>query len=124
MKYLIKNTDGFIVERKLGHTSYYGEVLKSAIEKYGLSKNPDYDELERIVKRIDTYMESGRFVGDLGAPIYCELGYHSDIRKIREAILNLDQKNMSKEEIRDYYVKQIKYIDKAKEDFKYDLLSS
>jgi hypothetical protein len=124
MKYLIKNADDFVVERKLGHTSYYCEVLKSVIEKYGLSKNPDYDELERIVKRIDTYMESGRFVGEVGAPIYCQLSFHSDVRQIRNEILKMDRKNMSKEEIRSFYKKQIKKIDKAREDFKWDLLTS
>jgi hypothetical protein len=124
MKDLIKNEDGFVVERKLGDTGYFCEVLKSVIEKYALSKNPDFDELERIVKRIDTYMESSRFVGDVGAPIYCELGFHSDVRKIRGVILEIDRKNMSKEDFREFYEKQIKMIDKAKEDFKYDLLSS
>ena len=69
-------------------------------------------------------MESSRFVGDLGAPIYCELGYQSDICRIREALLNIDRKSMSKEEIREFYKKQIKMIDKAKEDFKWDLLTS
>ncbi|MFX0075728.1 MAG: hypothetical protein ACFE96_09815 [Candidatus Hermodarchaeota archaeon] len=124
MKYLIKNIDGFVVERRLGRTSYYGEVLKSAIRKYGISKNPDYGELERIVKRIDTYMESGRFVGEVGAPIYCQLSYHSDVRQIRIEMLKMDRKNMLKEKIREFYKKQIKKIDKAKEDFKWDILSS
>ena len=34
MKYLYKNEDDFIVERRLGRTRYYCDVLKSAIEKY------------------------------------------------------------------------------------------
>ncbi len=60
MKYLYKNEDVFKVERQLGQTWYYCDVLKSAIEKYGLSENPDYDELDRIVKRIEVYMKSSR----------------------------------------------------------------
>ena len=124
MKYLYKNQDRFIVERKLGQTWYYCDILKSAIEKYGLSKAPDYDELNKIVKRIDIYMESPRFVGDLGAPIYCTTDYHSDVRKIREDILKTDRNLMSKEQIKSFYRDQIKNIDKATELYKSSLWSS
>ena len=123
MKYLYTNEDDFKVERKLGQTWYYCHVLKAAIEKYGLSENPDYDELERIVKRIDTYMESGRFVGAVGAPIYCKLDYHSDVRQIRAEILKMDRKTMSKVQIQRFYKIQIKKIDKATEDYSSSLWS-
>ena len=124
MKYLYKNEDEFTVERKLGQTWHYCDVLKSALEKYGLSEAPDYDELDRIVKRIDIYMESGRYVGALGAPIYCKLDYASDVRQIREAILKMYRRNMSKEKIRKFYKAQIENIDKATELHKSSLWSS
>ena len=124
MKYLYKNEDDFKVERKLGQTWYYCDILKSAIEKYGLSEAPDYDELNRIVKRIDIYMESGRFVGALGAPIYCKSDYHSDVRQIRTAILKIDGNSMSKEQSKRFYKAQIKKIDKATELYKSSLWSS
>ena len=124
MKYLYANEDNFNVERKLGYTWYYCGVLKSAIEKYGLSENPDYNELDKIVKRIDTYMESGRFVGALGAPIYCKLDYVSDIRQIRATILKMDRKTMSKEKTQMFYKTQIKKIDEATELYKSSLWSS
>ena len=69
-------------------------------------------------------MESGRFVGAVGAPIYCKLDYHSDIRQIREAVLKMDRKTMSKEVIRRFYKTQIKRISKATEDYKSSLWSS
>jgi len=115
MKYLYKNEDDFTVERKLGYTWYYCGVLKSAIEKYGLSENPDYDELDRIVRRIDIYMNSSRYDGAIGAPIYIESRYTSDIYLIRAAILKMDRKNMSKVEIRAFYKTQIIRIDEATE---------
>ncbi len=124
MKYSYKNEEEFKVERKLGYTWYYCDVLKSAIEKYGLSENPDYDEIDKIVKRIDIYMESGRFVGALGAPIYCKLDYHSDVRQIRATVLKMDRKTMSKEQIQRFYKTQIKKIDKATELYKSSLWSS
>ena len=124
MKYLYENEDGFKVDRKLGQTWYYCDILKVAIEKYGLSETPDYDELNRIVKRIDIYMESPRFVGDLGAPIYCTTDYHSDVRRIREEILKIDRNVMSKGQIKTFYSDQIKNIDKATELYKSSLWSS
>jgi len=124
MRYLYRNEDGFTIERRLGHTWYYGEIIKSAIEKYALSEAPDYDELKRIVKRIDTYMESGRFVGNLGASIYCTTSYASDILQIRTLILNLDLKLMSKEEIKSFFRIQFKKIDKAYEDYQSSLWTS
>ena len=124
MKYLYENEDGFKVDRKLGQTWYYCDILKVAIEKYGLSETPDYDELNRIVKRIDVYMESPRFVGDLGAPIYCTTDYHSDVRRIREEILKIDRNVMSKGQIKTFYSDQIKNIDKATELYKSSLWSS
>jgi hypothetical protein len=124
MKYLYENKDEFKVERKLGQTWYYCGILKSAIEKYGLAEAPDYDELNRIVKRIDIYMESPRFVGNLGAPIYCTTDYHSDVRRIREEILKMDGNLMPKEQIKGFYRYQIKNIDKATELYKSSLWSS
>ena len=124
MKHLYENEDGFKVERKLGQTWYYCDILKSAIEKYGLVEAPDYDELKRIVKRIDIYMESPRFVGKLGAPIYCTTDYHSDVRRIREEILKIDENLISKEKIKGFYRNQIKSIDKATELYKSSLWSS
>lgn len=124
MKYLYKNEDGFIVDRKLGQTWYYCEVLKAAIEKYTLSDYPNYDELEKIVKRIDIYMEISRYLGALGAPIYCTSGYASDVMLIRTALLKVDRKKMSKEQIQTFYKTQIKLIDKAYEDYQSDLLTS
>ena len=124
MKYLYENEDGFKVDRKLGQTWYYCDILKVAIEKYGLSETPDYDELNRIVKRIDVYMESPRFVGDLGAPIYCKTDYHSDVRRIREEILKIDRNVMLKGQIKTFYSDQIKNIDKATELYKSSLWSS
>jgi len=115
MKYLYKNEDDFTVERKLGYTWYYCGVLKSAIEKYALSENPDYDELDRIVRRINIYMNSSRFDGALGSPIYVETTYASDVGQIRAALLKMDRKNMSKEEIREFYKIQIERIDYAPE---------
>ena len=124
MKYLYENEDGFKIERKLGQTWYYCDILKSAIEKYGLAEAHDYDELKRIVKRIDIYMESPRFVGKLGAPIYCKSDYHSDVRRIREEILKIDKNLISKEKIKGFYRNQIKNIDKATELYKSSLWSS
>ncbi len=124
MKYLYQNDDGFTVERKLGHTWYYCNILKSAIEKYALSEVPDYDELDRIVKRIDIYMRSSRYGGELGAPIYCTSGYASDVMLIRKALLKVDRKKMSKEQIQTFYKTQIKMIDKAYEDYRSDLWTS
>lgn len=124
MRYLYKNEDGFTVKRELGYTRYYCDILKSAIEKYGLSDPPDYDELNTIVKRIDIYMESPRFVGDLGAPIYCTTDYHSDVRKNRSSILGVDGNTMSKEEIKRFYRAQIRNIDKATELYRSSLWSS
>jgi len=115
MKYLYKNEDGFKVERNLGITWYYCDVLKSAIERYGISEAPDYDELDRIVKRIDIYMNSSRYEGELEAPIYVESRYASDVYLIRAAILKLDRKNMSQEEIREFYKIRIEQIDEATE---------
>ena len=124
MKYLYKNEDGFIVERKLGQTRYYCDVLKAAIEKYALSEAPDYEELDRIVKRIDIYMNSGRYGGELGAPIYCTADFASDIYRIRAVILEMDRKKMSKEQIQKFYKTQIKAIDKAAEDYSTSLWTS
>ncbi|MFX0076573.1 MAG: hypothetical protein ACFE96_14115 [Candidatus Hermodarchaeota archaeon] len=115
MKYLYTNDDGFKVERKLGQTWYYCEVLKAATQKYGLSENPDYDELDKIVKRIDIYMNSSRYNGALGAPIFVQSSYASDVLQIREAILKMDRNIMSKEEIREFYQNQIRKIDEATE---------
>lgn len=115
MKYLYKNEDDFKVERKLGQTWYYCDVLKSAIEKYGLSENLDYDELDKILKRIDIYMNSSRYDGALEAPIYVESRYASDVFLIRAAILKMDLKTMSKVEIRAFYKTQIIRIDEATE---------
>ena len=122
--HLYKNEDGFIVERKLGHTWYYCETLKDAIEKYALSETPDYDELERIIKRIDVNMESSRYLGALGAPIYCTSGYASDVMLIRTTLLKVDRKKMSKEQIQRFYKNQIRMIDKAYEDYQSDLRTS
>jgi hypothetical protein len=124
MKYLYQNDDGFTVERKLGHTWYYCKVLKSAIEKYVLSEKPDYDELDKIVKRIDIYMESSRYLGALGAPIYCTSGFASDVMLVRTALLKMDRKNKSKEQIQRFYKTQIKNIDKAEEDYESSLWTS
>ncbi|MFX1525754.1 MAG: hypothetical protein ACFFCC_19780 [Promethearchaeota archaeon] len=124
MKYLYKNEDDFTVERKLGHTWYYCKTLKDAIEKYALSETPDYDELERIIKRIDIYMGSSRYLGALGTPIYCTSGYASDIMLIRTALLNVDRKKMSNEQIQKFYKNQIRRIDKAYEDYQSDLRTS
>ena len=124
MKYLYKNEDDFKVERKLGQTWYYCDVLKSAIEKYRLSKAPNYDELDRIVKRIDIYMNSSRYEGALEAPIYVESSYASDVFLIRAALLKMDRKNMAKEEIREFYKIQIERIEYATERNEYLLWSS
>ncbi|MHA2400241.1 MAG: hypothetical protein ACXADU_15310 [Promethearchaeota archaeon] len=113
MNYLYTNENGFKVERKLGQTWYYCDVLKTAINRYGISESPDYDELDKIVKRIDVYMNSSRYEGALEAPIYVESRYASDIYLIRTAILKLDRKNKSKEEIRGFYTKQIKRLNEA-----------
>ncbi len=115
MKYLYKNEDDFKVERKLGQTWYHCDVLKSAIEKYGLSKAPNYDELDRIVKIIDIYMNSSRYEGALEATIYVESSYASDVFLIRAALLKMDRKNMAKEEIREFYKIQIERIEYATE---------
>lgn len=124
MKYLYTNEDDFKVERRIGNTHYYCDVLKSAIEKYGLSESPDYDELERMVKRIDIYMNSPRYEGALGSPIYCTSGYASDVYRIRAAILKMDRKKMSKKQIQTFYKTQIEKIDKAGEDYNNDILSA
>ena len=115
MKLLYENEDDFRVERRLGQTWYYCEILKSAITKYGLSENPNYDELERIVKRIDTYMNSSRYEGALEAPIYIESTYASDVYLIRTAILKLNRQILSKKEIQEYYHTQIERIEQATE---------
>lgn len=124
MKYLYKNEDGYTIERKLGFTWYYCDVLKAAIKKYALSETPDYEELHRIVKRIDTYMESSRYIGKLGAPIYVKDTYASDIRQIRETILNIERETMSEEQIDEFFIKQIERIDYASERYKSLLWSS
>jgi hypothetical protein len=121
---LYTNEDGFIVERKLGQTWYYYDVLKSAIEKYALSDNPNYDELGSIVKRIDTYMSSSRYEGALDAPIYIESSYATDIYFIRADILKMNWENMVKEKIHTFFKRQIKRIDKATERQESSLWSS
>ena len=60
-------------------------------------------------------MNSSRYGGALGAPIYNESTYASDVYLIRAAILKMDRKNMSKEEIREFYKTQIERIDTATE---------
>jgi hypothetical protein len=124
MKYLYKNEDGFVVERKLGMTWYYCDVLKTAIKTYALSKTPDYEELQRIVRRIDTYMESSRYIGKLGAPIYVQDEFAADIRQIRSIILNMKRATMSEEQLNKFFKTQIERINYATERKKSLLWSS
>ncbi|MFX0075705.1 MAG: hypothetical protein ACFE96_09695 [Candidatus Hermodarchaeota archaeon] len=124
MKYLYQNDDGFTVERKLGETWYYCDILKSAIERYALSEIPDYDELDRIVRRIDKYMESSRYLGELGAPIYCTSAYASDVMLIRTTLLKINREKVSEEQIRSFYKTQIKNLDEATERYESSLWSS
>ena len=118
MNYLYKNDDGFIVERHLGRTGYYCEVLKAAIEKYAISDAPDYAELNRIVERIDIYMESSRYLGALGVPIMVTSSYASDVHQIRADLLKIESKTMSSEQVQVFYRSQIERIDKASENYK------
>ena len=93
------------------------EIRVKLNEKYALSESPDYSELNRIVKRIDTYMRSSRYVGDLGAPIYVEDSYATDVMFIRKVILEVDYKNTTKPQLKEFYKAQIKDIDKATESY-------
>ncbi len=60
-------------------------------------------------------MNSSRYEGALGAPIYVESRYASDVYLIRAGILKMDRKNMSKEENRAFYESQIERIDDTTE---------
>ncbi|MFX0011817.1 MAG: hypothetical protein ACFE9R_15995 [Candidatus Hermodarchaeota archaeon] len=124
MKYLYQNEDGFKVERKIGYTWYYCEVLKEAIERYGLTDMPDYEELIKIFQRIEVYMESSRYIGALGAPIYVETTYASDVMQIRRAILGEDYNRMPVEKIQEFFKIQIERLDEASERHKSLLWSS
>jgi hypothetical protein len=118
MTYLYKNDDVFIIERHLGQTWYYCEVLKATIKRYAISDAPDYTKLNRIVKRIDIYMESSRYIGALGVPIMVTTTYASDIYQVRGALLNIDRKIMSSEQVQAFYRSQIEKLDKASENYK------
>lgn len=60
-------------------------------------------------------MNSSRYEGALGAPIYVESTYASDVYLIRAAILKMDRKEMSKEEIQEFYKSQLERINYTSE---------
>ena len=60
MKVLYKNKDFFIIQKRLGEIHYFEDILKSALMKYGLSKSPDYEELNRIAEIVLKYISTVR----------------------------------------------------------------
>ena len=70
MKVLYKNKDFFIIQKHLGEIHYFEEILKSALMKYGLSKSPDYEELNRIAEIVLNYISTVRFGNALEYPVY------------------------------------------------------
>ena len=58
--------------------------MKSIVERYGLSENPDWKKVEQLGKLIYEYMDRSRF--KLGYPIMCEIHFHSDLVDIAKSI--------------------------------------
>jgi hypothetical protein len=90
-RYLYEGKDGFKIVRK-SWVAYYSKIMKTAIERYGLSENPDWNKLEQIGKVIFDYMNRPTF--RIGYPVYCEAEHHFDITKIAGYLSSMNKQNL------------------------------
>ncbi len=94
MKVLYKNKDVFIIQKRLGEIHYYQEILESALMKYGLSKSPDYEELNRIAEIVHTYISTVRFNNALEYPVYPNSSHLTSIKRIAKSLSTIGQRNL------------------------------
>jgi hypothetical protein len=86
--------------------------LKTAVNRYGLSEEPDFMLLEEIAKAIFDYMNRPNF--KIGYPVYCEEAFHWDITGIagRLSSVNNQTKHTNKDRI-DFCKEILELLEKA-----------
>lgn len=113
-RYIYQGKDGFKIVRKTW-IHYYSKTLRTAVNTYGLSKDPDWKTLETIGTAIFEYMARASF--RFGYPVYCEEAYHGDICKIAGVIAYMkDEKLKTDQDHIDFCKKLIEMIDEADTD--------
>ena len=109
-RYIYEGKDGFKIARK-SEVLYYAQILETAVERYGLSENPDWNKLGQMGKVIFDYMNRPTF--KIGYPVYCEAQHHSDITIIAGYLSSMSKQNFSSD--KDYIDFCKKVIERLKE---------
>ncbi len=110
-RYIYVGDDGFKINRKTW-IAYYSKIIKTAIEKYGLSENPDWKKLKKIGEVIFDYMCRPNF--RIGYPVYCEEVYHSDITDVAGYLSSMGEQNLKNDkDYIDFCRKVLEKLEKA-----------
>ena len=121
-RYIYEGKDGFKIMRKTW-IAYYSEILNTAVERYGLSENPDWKKLGQIGKVIFEYMNRPNF--RIGYPVYCEADHHTDITEIAGYLSSISKQNLSSDkDYIDFCKKVIEKLEKADFDDYVRMMSS
>ena len=121
-KVLYRNKRDFLILKLLGRISDYKRILISAINQYGLCKNPDYEELARISDHIYQYISSMRFDNAIEYPVYPSSGLLYDIKKIAQLLSTINQKNLKTKVAYKNFLDDINVaIQKAEDDYIFDI---
>lgn len=92
MPKLYENKDGFKIQKRSGDPHFYSKVLKLAVEIYGLSDSPNYEELTRIAEVVLNYINTSSFDVRLKYPVYPNASYLSGIIKIARLLTTLGER--------------------------------
>ena len=113
-RYIYEGKDGFKIARK-SWIFYYSETLNTAINRYGLSDNPDWNKLEQIGEAIFDFMNRPNF--RIGYPVYCEEAFHTDITRIAGYLSSINKQNHSSDkDYIDFCKKVLEKLKKANDD--------
>lgn len=124
MSVLYETKDGFIIEELLGRVGYYKDILEKAVFRYGLSDEPNYEEIREIGKRINDFMRTSEFDNALGYPTYPRTDYMYDIRRVAESLITVNEKQLKTKEASTKFFREIlDKLEDAEMSYRWDSLT-
>jgi len=97
MVIIYKNKGGFKVKWKHGMVSSIANGIKDGIVKYGLSDEPDIEELKNMAEAVFIWMDSKTGGWNIGYPVYANDRYFGRLKKVVKSLWNNTKKGYKRE---------------------------
>ena len=117
MSTLYKEKDDSRITKELGDVDYYKTILRYIVDQYGLSKKPDYEELQKIGKKIYDYIFTMKFRAALPSPKGPHISFWYRLVDISRSISNMSQENLNTEDsYKKFCLELLEALDEAEHD--------